>query len=284
MPAYTPEEAAALRQIAMLRAQLMASGMSQDEADAQIFSGGAFNVAGGYGLAALANDAASTAAQFNLGRGNIALAAQDQYLRQVSSPYNVVAATQYMRDTGAPGLATDPILGNVEASPAASYQKFIDELLFPPGGTGAGSAAGSAPAPAQAPAQQPRAPLDFGQPMAGVTPQQLAAGRDPRYIGAGTAPTFGRQQPTAAPAGGGLTAQQGAAMNLAGTLPGISAPGFRDVLARGGVPGLNSINARDASLLSPDQEAQWMGLIGSTGRVSDPAATYQRARRLYSFG
>src|SRR3990167_5925625 len=100
----TPEEMAALRYIAGIRAA------NPGITDEQLIQMLPFTQAGGYGFVDPALQAAGITSSYNLGRGNLALAAGDQYYRQTSSPYNVVSALQFMRDTGASSLLTDPTL------------------------------------------------------------------------------------------------------------------------------------------------------------------------------
>src|SRR3989304_5626958 len=65
-------------------------------------------------------------------------------------------------------------------------------------------------------------------------------------------------------------------------LPGMTSPQFSTTLKGGGIPGFSSLNEGEAGRLTPDQRAQWMGLIGSTGRVSDPYAAYEDFQRKYA--
>lgn len=128
MPAYKPEEEAALRLIAMLRAE----GFS----DAEIFG----SVAGGYGYLPYILDAAGIQSSYNLGRAGIAGQMIDREYDLVRNPYNVVAANQFYADQGGSPYLTDPTLANVPRGPASRYGGFIDSLLFPQGEAGAGAA------------------------------------------------------------------------------------------------------------------------------------------------
>ena len=239
----TPEEMAQLRAIAQLRA----AGYS----DADIFGGQANLQAGGYGLLPYALDAAGIASNYNVARGGLAEGQQRLYYDQVRNPYNVVSATQYMRDTGASSFLTDPVLGQVQASPAARYGDFINGLLFTPGESGATGA----------------------QPQAAGAPN--ATGQS--WIDAWRAYHPGQPDPVPGYATNAMNtgAQQAAARNLSGTLPGMTSPQFGQTLSAGGVPGMSSLNEAEVGRLSPDQRAQWMGLVQSTGLTSDANAAYE---------
>ena len=244
----TPEEMQQLRAIAQLRA----AGYS----DADIFSGQANTQAGGYGLLPYALDAAGIASSYNLGRGSLAEGQQRLYYDQARNPYNVVAATQYLKDTGAAPYLTDPTLGQVQASPAARYGGYIDSLLFPPGEAG----------------------------VAGGAPQQVANPQGQAMIDAWRAYHPGQPDPVPGYATNAMNtgAQQAAARNLAPTLPGMNSPQFGQSLAQGQVPGFSSLNEGEMGRMSPDQRAQYFGLVGSTGRVSDPMAAYEDFQRRYA--
>ena len=271
----TPEERAALSRIAMLRAQ----GIPDD----QIFAGLAdpsFTQGGGAGYLPFIGEMAGINSSYNLGRGNLALSAADQAYRQTNNPYNVVGATQFMRDTGASSVLSDPSLANVAPGPAAGYQSYLDSLFNPATFPQASAAAGGV-APPSAPPAPPASPLSGLQDLAGITdPATIAAlhliDSQRRQQAATAAPT------TATETGGVQTAQQGAAQLVGSGIQSSVSPQFKSTLAAGNVPGFSSINERDMGLLSPDQRANYMGLVGSTGRVSDPTAAYNNYLNIYS--
>jgi hypothetical protein len=250
----TPQEAQQLRQIAQLRA----AGYS----DADIFGGMANVQAGGYGLLPYALDAAGIASSYNLGRGSLAQGQQQFGYNLMRDPYNVVAANQYYADQGgSPGL-TDPTLGNVPRSPMSRYGDYIDSILFPPGESG----------------------------VTGAAPQTVNPNVNPTgqsWIDAWRAYHPGQPDPVP---GYGPTAQQwtsqpaqaASARQLGAQLPGMDSPQFSNTLKAGEVPGFSSLNEEDEGSLTPDQRAQWMGQIASTGRVSDPNAAYADFRRRYA--
>lgn len=249
----TPQELQALRQIAQLRA----AGYSDED----IFGGQANMQAGGYGLLGPAIDAMGIASSYNLGRGQLAAGQQAFGYQQMRDPYNVVAANQYYADQqGTPGL-TDPVLGNVPQSPMSKYQSYIDSILFPAGEMGA----------------------------AGAAPQQVGAPAAPNAQGQGWIDAWRAYHPGQADPVSGypaawspVPAQQTAARQLGAQLPGMQSPQFSQTLQRGEIPGLSSLNEAEVGRLTPDQRSQWMGLISSTGRVSDPAAAFADAQRKYS--
>ena len=253
----TPEERAALQRIAMLRA----AGFSDEE----IFGGlGAapFNIGGGYGYLPTITDLAGITSSYNLGRGNLALGAMDQFYRNVNNPYNVVGATQYMRDTGASPFLTDPVLGNVPQSPMGRYQDYLDSLLFPGGEAGV-----TGTAPQTVPAGQP---ADFNM-------LPVGAG-----TGAAAAPSVA-PAPAAAP-WSPVGAQSASARNLAPTLPGMRGAQYSQTLGRGEIPGFSSIAPADFGRMSSDQQAQYLGMVQSTGRVSDAQRAYADFLRRYDPG
>jgi len=248
----TPQEKAALQQIAMMRA----AGIP----DEQIFS--QMTIGGGYEYLPFVSAMAGINSSYNLGRGSLAEGQQRLYYDQVRDPYNVVAATQFMRDTGASPMLTDPILGQVQASPAARYGQFIDEVLFPgttqAGGTATPGAAGGAP-----PNATGQAWVDAWRAYHPGEPDPV-----PGYAMNGTA----------------TGATEAAAQNLAPTLPGMSNPTFRNALSAGDVPGFSSANVADVGKMSSDQRDQWFGMVGSKGRTSDPRRAYADFLRTYDAG
>ena len=250
----TPEEMAQLRAIAQLRA----AGYS----DADIFGGQANLQAGGYGLLPYALDAAGIASSYNLGRGALAQGQQQFGYNLMRDPYNVVAANQYYADQGgSPGL-TDPTLGNVPQSPMSRYGGFIDSLLFPPGESGTQGAAPQTVNP------QGQAMIDAWRAYHPGQPDPV-----PGYP----------QTATNTQAWSPVPAQQASARQLGGQqLPGMTSPQFSTSLKAGQIPGFSSLNEGESGRLTPDQRAQWMGLIGSTGRVSDPYAAYEDFQRKYA--
>ncbi len=252
----TPEEMAALRQIAVMRA----SGASEQEILANLTQ------AGGYGFLPYALDAAGIQSSYNLGRGNLAAGQQQFGYQLMGNPYNVVTANQYYADQGGtPGL-TDPTLGNIPQSPMSRYSQFIDSLLFPPGESG----------------------------VAGGAPQTVANPTGQSWIDAWRAyhpgqpdpvPGYGPSAATAQPNTAGwspVPAQQTSARQLGAQLPGMSSPQFGNSLRGGEIPGFSSLNEADVGRMTPDQRAQWMGMIASTGRVSDPAAAFADFQRRYA--
>lgn len=262
----TPQERAAVQQIQQMRQQLMMQGLTQEQADEAIFSGQALQLAGGYNLANQALDAAGIAAQYNLGRGNLALNAYEMGLNQVANPFNVVAANQFYADQqGSPQL-TDPTLSNVPGAGVGSpYLSFVDSILYPKGT--------STPSGAPAITLGQKSQVEAAYAADPVAAEQFFAaqsGTQPR-------PAAQVQQSRMAPS----AAQSTAATQIAGRLPGMSNPQFRDTLASGQVPGMSSINARDFSLMDPDSRDQYLGLVQSTGRTSNAARAYQDMLRLY---
>lgn len=248
----TPEEAAAIRRIAQARAAFPGMG------DQEIYDMLGYQQAGGYGFIDPALQAAQIATSYNTARGNLALNAEDAYYNRMNNPYNVVSATQFARDTGAPGYLTDPNIANVPASPAAGYSKYINSILFPPGEAGAsgGSPASAASSPASGGTANPLAGLGA---LANLTPEQAAAVRG---INANREAQQGAQGAAARMVGGGLR----------GVGIGAQAAGS---LAAGQVPGNAAFSERNFGLMSPDQQSQIFGLQASTGRVSDPMKAYQ---------
>ena len=248
----TPEEMAQLRAIAQLRA----AGYS----DADIFGGQANLQAGGYGLLPYALDAAGIASSYNLGRGQLAQGQQQFGYNLMRDPYNVVAANQfYVDQAGSPGL-TDPILKNVPQSPMSRYGGFIDSLLFPPGEAGVQGAA-------------PQTVNPQGQAMIDAWRAYHPGQPDPVPGYPQTAQTWDQAQ---------VARQSASAQQLGAQLPGMTSPQFSTSLKAGSIPGFSSLTEGEAGRLTPDQRAQWMGLIGSTGRVSDPYAAYEDYTRKYA--
>lgn len=261
----TPQERVALRQIAMARAE----GIPDDEIFASL------DQAGGSEFLPYIGEMAGIHTSYNLGRGNLALQAQDQAYQQTNNPYNVVGATQFMRDTGASGVLSDPSLANVTPGPAAGYQAYLD-ALFNPATFPEASAATGGIAPSTAPAPVPAAG-GLGD-LAGIT--------DPATIAALHLIDARRRQDAAVAApmvatGGAQTAQQGAARLVGAGIGSGTSGQFRGTLAAGNVPGNSALSERDRGLLSPDQQAGLFGLQASTGRVSDPQAAYRQYLNTY---
>jgi hypothetical protein len=229
----TPQEEAALRQIAMLRA----SGVPDEEIfggiamlrDAGLTDEEIFTIGGGYGYLPYVLDAAGITSSYNLGRGGLAADMLDREYRLTNNPYNVVAANQFYADQGGSPYLTDTTLANVPRGPGSRYSGFIDSLLFPDG------------APPNDVSMQP--------------------------VGAG---------PTGA--------QARSAQSVGRTLPGMTGTQFGNTLAGGNIPGFSSINSGDMARLTPDQRAQYFGMVQSTGRVSDAAAAYADFARKYQHG
>lgn len=255
----TPEEQAALSRIAQMRA----AGFS----DQDIFQGGlgqTMNVGGGYGYLPYIADMAGIQSGYNLGRGNLALGAADLGYQMQQNPYNVVSSLQFQRDTGAPGLMTDPTLANVPQSPMSSYLGFIDGLLKD-------QPAGGAPTGDLGAVQRVRDEVGDTEAMKGF--ERLAA--LPPIGGTATTTT-----PTPTTAYDPLATQRAAATLVGSSnLPGASIGETQ--LQSGAVPGFSSFTDREAGNLSGDQFDSWMGLVGNTGRTSDPYRAYQNYQRLY---
>lgn len=263
----TPEEMQALRKIAQLRAA--------GYADEDIFSGQAGLLAGGADSRDAAISLAGITSSYNLGRGNLAEGQQRFGYEQMRDPYNVVAANQYYADQGgSPGLG-DPVLGNVPQSPMSRYQGFVDSLLFPQGAgavqptaaaqPGAGQGAPSGPWGFESPEQATEYFRRVGQQPAAAAPMQQM-----------------QQQPAQAQQWSPIAAQQVSAQQLGAQLPGMQSQNFSGALQRGQVPGFGSLNEAEMGRLTPDQRAQYFGLVGSTGRVSDPQAAYQDYTRRHA--
>ena len=248
----TPEEMAALQQIARLRA----AGFD----DATIFGGGNMTIGGGFGYLPYITDLAGITSQYNLGRGGLAaeqLARQD---RLVANPFNVVAANQFYADQGGSPFLTDPTLASVPKSPASRYQEYIDSLLFPGGQV----------------------------PGGGITPSaqqnvEAAYARDPvaaeQFFASASGGTARPQEQVAASMAN--TAQTQSAQQLGAQLPGMSSPQFGTALRAGQTPGFSSFTQADFGKLSPDQRAQYFANVQATGRVSDAASAYEDFARKY---
>ena len=261
----TPQERAALQQIAALRS----AGVPDD----QIFSGLAadgFTQGGGSGYLPYALDAAQLASSDRLGRGNLALAASEAEYARAANPFNVVSALQYMRDSGDSALLGDPMLNSVQPGPASAYQQYLQGLM---GGSTPSAAAPSGGAASGTTAPAPAAPT--AQPTTSTGQQWIDAWR---------AYHPGEQDPVPGYATNAVNtgAQQASSRLLGSTLGGVGVGStFKGALDSGGVPGFNSINERNMGLMSGDQQQSYMGIVGSTGRVSDPRAAYAQYSRLY---
>lgn len=252
----TPQEQAALQQIAQARAA------NPGIPDAQLYQMMGYTQGGGYGYLDAANQAAQTAASYNINRGNLALDAYKQYQDTFSSPYNVVAAEQYMRDNpNASALGGGMQLGNVQSSPASAYLGYVNGLLSPTGQTGGAGGAGGA----------------------GMSAQPNPTGQS--WIDAWRAYHPGQADPVGGYATSGVNtgAQQAAAQRYGASLGGvgIGAPAM-NVLKSGGVLGNSAINERTFGLMSPEQQAAYFGLQGSTGRMKNPADTYKAYTDVYA--
>lgn len=245
----TPEEGAAVRRIAAAREAF--PGMN----DQQIYDMLGYTQAGGYGFVDPSIQAAQIMGQYNANRGDLALRAQEQAYNRTDNPYNVVSATQFMRDTGASSVLSDPMLANVPLSPAAGYDRFINSILFPPGESGA---SGGSPSTVSSSSGTGGVPLSQLGALAGLSDKDAAA---VRQIAA-------QRQQEAAQAGAARLVGAG----MGGVGIGAQAAG---TYAAGRIPGNAAFSERDFGLLSPDQRATQFGLQKSTGRVSDPQAAYQ---------
>lgn len=269
----SPEEIAALQHIARQRA----AGVP----DEQIFGGG-LDQAGGWGFIDPVLQAAQITSSYNLGRGSIALqASADEYQRQ-GNPYNVVSSLQNMRDTNNSAVMSDPMLSNVQQGPASIYQDYLQSLFKAPGTTQQPGSAGAIAGTQQQSIYDSymRDPLAAESFYSGGNPRPIEQVmqslpeqyRNPAFAGV----TTSAAQPASAPAAGTQTAQQGAARLIGAGLhsTGMQSSQFKDTLAQGNVPGFSSFNERDYGNFSPDQRANYLGLVQSTGRTSDAGAAY----------
>jgi len=69
---------------------------------------------------------------------------------------------------------------------------------------------------------------------------------------------------------------------LGAQLPGMQSTQFSGALQGGQIPGFSSLNEAEMGRLTPDQRAQYFGMVASTGRVSDPSAAYADFQRRYA--
>lgn len=250
------EELQLLRQIASMRAAY--PGITDEQIAGQIMQ------AGGSGFLPYALEAAGINSSYNLGRGSLAQGQQQFGYDLMRQPYNVVAANQYYADQGGtPGL-TDPTLGNVPRSPMSRYGDFIDSILFPAGEIGV---SGAVPQTVANP--QGQAMIDAWRAYHPGQPDPV-----PGYAPAAGAPATSAWSP--------VPAQQASARQLGAQLPGMRGAQFSNTLKRGETPGFSSLTEGDEGRMTPDQRAQWFGLIGSTGRVSDVGAAHEDYRRKYA--
>lgn len=285
----TPEEQAALSRIAQMRA----AGFQ----DAEIFGGGlaqSMNVGGGFGYLPHVADMAGIQSSYNLGRGNLALGAAQMGYEMQGDPYNVVSALQYGRDSGQSNVLTDPTLSSVPQSPMSKYLGFVDGLLEDSGGAGGGSATAPSAAGTRPSGQKmlPDITMNIDDPVQRVRNevgdtaamqgfQNFANFDAQRAAAPAPVPVAPTIQSSVAGAAFDPMATQRAAAGLLGN-SGIAgnAIGERQLQA-GNVPGFSSFSEREAGLMTPDQNASWMGLIGSTGRTSNPQAAYANYQRQY---
>ena len=254
----TPEEQAALRKIAQLRA----GGFSDDEIWPMLQS---LSIPTGYEYLPYQLDAAGIQSGYNLGLGNLALGAAEFGYQQQREPYNIISALQFQRDTGSSGVLTDPTLASVPPSPMSKYLGFVDGLLEG-GGAGGGSTT-SQPSPAD---------LGAVQQQYATNPNATQGFQNYADFDAGqtaTAPT------TVAPFSPLATQQAASTLLGSSGLPG--APIGEQQLLAGNVPGNSSFTERQRGLMSPDQQSALFGLQASTGRTSNPMAAYAAYQRLY---
>jgi hypothetical protein len=212
---------------------------------------------------------AGIASSYKLGSSDLARGMiQDEYQRQ-ANPFNIVTALQGYADSGNVDQLNNPILRNIAPGPASRYQNYIDEQLF----GGAGAPTTSMP---DAPTQQiirdayARYPEGAARFFAGQANPQVQA-----------QPQLGAQPAVA----GGQSAQQAGARLLGSSINvGMSSPSLKSRLNAGQVPGLSNVTENDFGRLGGDQQDALTGLLGSTGRVSDPARAIREHWRRYSMG
>lgn len=272
---YTPEE--------IFQGAGTAAAQAGNPAQAPILGGGS-------GVLPYIVDMAGTAANYDIGRGNLANTYLNDRYQRMANPFNIVSALQEYANSGNTDLLNAPLLHGIAPDQGAAQQRYLDQLYqTPPAsylGAAGGSTAGGLDAATQqrirdAYAQNPNLAQQFFSGHTGGigAPSSVAPGGTPTNIMQGA--TSGAPS-VAVPAPGSQTAQQAASRLLAAGLPGMSQTGFRSALGAGGVAGLGQLTESDFGRLSGDQQGAYAGILGSTGRVSNPAQAIAEHFRRYS--